>query len=179
MPLNPAASVRGERYQVIEGKTPEITAEQARTLMKSIHTVTAVGRRDLAIIGVLIYTAARAGAVARLCHKHFAYDGSQWTLRFEEKGGKSREIPVRHDLQKLLLDYLKAADRDGKAPADTPLFRSALRNTGRLTANAITGLDNLSPGQAEAQRRRPAVTPVAAFVSGRDRHRLAHPGRAS
>jgi len=26
--LNPAASVRGERYQVIEGKTPEITIEQ-------------------------------------------------------------------------------------------------------------------------------------------------------
>ena len=97
--------------------------------------------RDLAVIGVLIYTAARAGAVARLCHKHFANDGSQWTLRFEEKGGKSREIPVRHDLQKLLLDYVKAADPDGKAPGDTPLFRSAFRNTGRLTANAITGLD--------------------------------------
>ena len=139
--LNPAASVRGERYQVIEGKTPEITAPQARTLMKSIKTATATGLRDLAIIAVLIYTAARAGAVARLCRKHFAYDGSQWTLRFEEKGGKSREIPVRHDLQKLLLDYLKAADPEGKAPGDTPLFRSAFRSTGRLTANAITGLD--------------------------------------
>jgi site-specific recombinase XerD len=139
--LNPAASVRGERYQVIEGKTPEITVEQARTLMKSIHTVTAVGLRDLAIIAVLIYTAARAGAVARLCHKHFANDGSQWTLRFEEKGGKSREIPVRHDLQLLLLDYLKAADPHGRAPGDMPLFRSAFRNTGRLTAKAITGLD--------------------------------------
>jgi integrase/recombinase XerD len=139
--LNPAASVRGERYQVIEGKTPEITVEQARALMKSIDTATAVDLRDLAIIAVLIYTAARAGAVARLCHKHFTYDGSQWTLRFEEKGGKSREIPVRHDLQQLLLDYLKAAAPDGKAPGDTPLFRSAFRNTGRLTANGITGLD--------------------------------------
>jgi site-specific recombinase XerD len=139
--LNPAASVRGERYQVIEGKTPEITVLQARTLMKAIHTTTAVGLRDLAIIGVLIYTAARAGAVARLCRKHFAYDGSQWTLRFEEKGGKSREIPVRHDLQKLILDYLKSADADGKSPGDTPLFRSARRTSGQLTANTITGLD--------------------------------------
>lgn len=139
--LNPAASVRGERYQVIEGKTPEITIEQARTLMKSINTATTVGLRDLAIIAVLIYTAARAGAVARLCHKHFTHDGSQWTLRFEEKGGKSREIPVRHDLQELLLDYLKAAEPEGKAPGDMPLFHSAFRNTGRLTGNAITGLD--------------------------------------
>src|SRR3984893_1501600 len=28
--LNPALSVRGERYQVIEGKTPEITIQHAR-----------------------------------------------------------------------------------------------------------------------------------------------------
>ena len=46
---------------VIEGKTPEITIDQARALMASINTSTAVGLRDRAIIGVLIYTAARAG----------------------------------------------------------------------------------------------------------------------
>src|SRR6516165_6640786 len=33
--LNPAASVKGVKEQVIEGKTPEITIEQARTLLKS------------------------------------------------------------------------------------------------------------------------------------------------
>src|SRR5687768_7863434 len=30
--INPAASVRGERYQVVEGKTPEITVADARKL---------------------------------------------------------------------------------------------------------------------------------------------------
>src|SRR3954452_10959609 len=35
--LNPAASVRGVKDQVIEGKTPEITLEQARTLLASIR----------------------------------------------------------------------------------------------------------------------------------------------
>ena len=35
--LNPAASVRGERYQLVEGKTPEITVEQARELLTSIR----------------------------------------------------------------------------------------------------------------------------------------------
>ena len=33
MILNPAASVKGVKEQVIEGKTPEITLEQARTLL--------------------------------------------------------------------------------------------------------------------------------------------------
>jgi site-specific recombinase XerD len=140
MVLNPAASVRGERYLVIEGKTPEITVEQARRLLHSIDTGSAVGLRDRGIIAILIYTAARAGAVARLQRKHFAHDGSQFTLRFEEKGGKAREIPVRHDLERYLREYLEAAGLKD-ADRDTPLFRSAYRTSGRLTANPITGVD--------------------------------------
>jgi integrase/recombinase XerD len=138
--LNPTSSVRGERYQVIEGKTPEITLDQARTLLLAITTATAVGLRGRAIIAVLICTAARASAIAKLRHQHFAHDGSQWSLRFDEKGGKSRETPVRHDLQAFLLDYIAAAGLTD-APGDTPLFRSAYRKTGRLTANGITGVD--------------------------------------
>jgi hypothetical protein len=34
--LNPALSVRAERYSVVEGKTPEITIEHARALLRSI-----------------------------------------------------------------------------------------------------------------------------------------------
>src|SRR5947209_9424040 len=64
--LNPALSVRGERYQVVEGKTPEITVDGARTLLKSIGTDNVVELRDRAIIAILIYTASRAGAVASL-----------------------------------------------------------------------------------------------------------------
>ena len=35
--INPASTVRGERYQAIEGKTPEMSREQARTLLASIN----------------------------------------------------------------------------------------------------------------------------------------------
>lgn len=138
--LNPAASVRTERYQVVEGKTPEITVGQARTLLASIDTAGVVGRRDRAAIAILIYTAARVGAVAKLRMRHFSHDGSQYTLRFEEKGGKSREIPVRHDLEAFLLGYLAAAGI-ADAPRDTPLFRSALRRTGTLRTNPMTAVD--------------------------------------
>lgn len=74
--LNPAASVRGERYQIIEGKTPEISAEQARSLLRSIDTSHIVGLRDRSIIGILIYTAARIGAVASLSTGEF-YDAGE------------------------------------------------------------------------------------------------------
>jgi len=30
-------------------------------------------------------------------------------LHFDEKGGKSREIPVRHNLERFIFDYLEAA----------------------------------------------------------------------
>jgi site-specific recombinase XerD len=138
--LNPAASVRGERYQAVEGLTPEITPEQARALLASLPTGQLAGLRDRAVLATMIYTAARAGAVAALKRKHLGHDGTQYTLRFAEKGGKSREIPVRHDLQGFLLDYLRAAGLED-APGDSPLFRTCLGRTDRLSGEGMTGVD--------------------------------------
>src|ERR1700690_3624564 len=132
--LNPALSVRGERYQVVEGKTPEITVQGARTLLHSIATANVVGLRDRAIVALLIYTAARAGAVATLKRDSLYYAGDQWMLHFDEKGGKSREIPVRHDLEQMLFEYIDAAGiRD--AAKGSSLFRTAYRRTRQLTPN--------------------------------------------
>ena len=64
--LNPALSVRGERYAAIEGKTPEISIDQARQLLASLDTSQVIGLRDRAILAILVYTTSRAGAVARL-----------------------------------------------------------------------------------------------------------------
>ena len=119
MILNPALSVRGDRYEVVEGKTPEVTVKGARDLLASIKTESVVGLRDRAIVAMLVYTAARAGAVAKLVRDGFYHAGDQWMLHFEEKGGKSREIPVRHDLEQMLFEYLDAAGlRD--APKSSP-----------------------------------------------------------
>jgi integrase/recombinase XerD len=134
--INPAATVKAERYSVVEGKTPEIAAEQARALLKSIDISNPVGLRDRAVLAVLVYTAARVGAVAKLTVKNLAHDGAQYTLRFSEKGGKSREIPVRHDMEQFLLGYTAAA-----GITEGPLFRTANRKTKTLTRNAMSGID--------------------------------------
>lgn len=138
--INPAHSVRTERHQVIEGKTPEIGVEQARKLLRSINVSSVVGLRDRAVIAVLIYTAVRVGAVSKLNLKHFDHDGSQWTLRFDEKNGKSREIPVRHDLETFLLEYRNAANV-AEEPKDSPFFRSAVRRTKALSKNRMSAVD--------------------------------------
>jgi site-specific recombinase XerD len=129
--LNPAASVKGVKDQVIQGKTPEITIEQARTLLASIDTGDVVGLRDRAILATLAYTACRAGAVAKLRLGDFQHDGGQYVLRFQEKGGKSREIPVRHDLEGFILGYVAAAGLAAEAK-DSPLFRASNGRTKRL-----------------------------------------------
>jgi integrase/recombinase XerD len=138
--LNPAATVRSERYQAVEGKTPEIAPEQARTLLKSVDASRPVGRRDKAIIATLIYTAGRAGAVANLRLKDFTWDGTQYALRFAEKGGKSRLIPVRHDLQGILLAYLDSFDWRSE-PGEASFFRAVLGRTGSLAAQPIRNID--------------------------------------
>ncbi len=123
MQLNPAHSVRTERYSVTEGRTPAITVGQAKTLMASIRLNSVLDFRDRAVIAVLIYTAARAGAVGQLNLKDFAEDGTQFVLRFSEKGGKARSIPVRHNLQQYLQEYLRSAGLE-TGPKDSPLFRT-------------------------------------------------------
>lgn len=138
--LNPALSVKTERYSAIEGKTPEITVEQARRLLRSIEVVDPVSSRDKAIVSVLIYTAARAGAVAKLKMKDLVDEGIQLSLRFREKGGKHRTIPVRHDLQLYLQDYVRLAGLHGESK-DARLFRTAIGRTGRLSNTPITAID--------------------------------------
>jgi integrase/recombinase XerD len=134
--INPAATVKAERHAVIEGKTPQIGVKQARTLLESIDVSNVVGLRDRAILAVLVYTAARVGAVAKLTLKSLKHDGTQYSLRFSEKGGKSREIPVRHDLEQFLREYIDAAEiSEGR------LFRTTVRKTKVLTKNGMTGID--------------------------------------
>ena len=149
--FNPAASIKGVKEQVIEGKMPEIGVEPDRTLMKSIkltyevkakgrkpqEVVSVIGLRDRAILATLAYTACRGGAVAKLRLGDFRSDGTQYVLRFQEKGGKSREIPVRHESEGFILAYVAAAGIAGD-DKDTPLFRGSNGRTRALTGKAMT-----------------------------------------
>jgi len=133
--LNPFASVRGTKHRALEGSTPEISVEQARKLLRSIDTSQVVGLRDRAVLGVLAYTGARVGAVARLRLGDLKNLGEHRALRFREKGGKLREIPVRHDLDQWLREYLDAAGIVGQGDK-APLFRAAAGKRRQLTEAA-------------------------------------------
>jgi site-specific recombinase XerC len=58
MDTNPAHAVRGPKYVVKKGKTPVLTAEEARALLDAIPTDTLTGLRDRALIGVMVFVIA-------------------------------------------------------------------------------------------------------------------------
>lgn len=138
--INPAATAELERHQVVEGKTVEISPKQVTTLLRSIGAEKLVDLRDRAIIAVLASTAARAGAVAKLERRHLYHAGEQWMLHFDDKGGKSRELPVRHDLQTVLFAYLDAAGLR-EATKKARLFRTAVTRTNQFTKRPMTSHD--------------------------------------
>ena len=136
---NPAHAVRGPKHVVKRGKTPVLTADQARALIDSIDVSTVVGLRDRALIGVMTFALARVGAVVAMRVEDYYPQGKRWWVRLHEKGGKRHEMPAHHTLEAYLDAYIDAAGLrgDGKSP----LFRSAVGRTGALTATEMNRVD--------------------------------------
>jgi integrase/recombinase XerD len=141
LPMNPASSVRGPSYVVKRGKTPVLTAEEARQLLDSIDTSTLVGLRDRALIAVMVYSFARVSAVVGMRVEDYYQNGKRWWIRLHEKGGKFHEVPAHHNAEAYLDAYIRTAriaeDKRG------PLFRTAAGKSGQLTLNALARRDAL------------------------------------
>jgi integrase/recombinase XerD len=138
LPMNPASSVRGPRYSVKRGKTPVLTADEARKLLDSIPTNTIIGLRDLALIGVMCYTFARVSAVVHMRVEDYFPNGKRWWIRLHEKGGKRHEVPAHHNAEAYIDAYLAAAGIASEKKG--PLFRSVDRHR-RLTLNPLSRVD--------------------------------------
>ncbi|WP_288132418.1 tyrosine-type recombinase/integrase [Accumulibacter sp.] len=137
--VNPASSVRGPKHSVKKGKTPVLGADEARALLDSIDISTPIGRRDRALIALMVYTFARVGAALKMKAEDVYVQGRRTWVRLHEKGGKQHEMPCHHNLDEYLHVYM-----DGSALASTPkgpLFRTAIPHTGELTDNPMTQAD--------------------------------------
>lgn len=151
--VNPSWSVRGPKHVVKKGKTPVLTAKQARELINSIkltaidkvtgvETTDVVGLRDRALIGAMVYSFARVGAVVKMDVTDYWQNGKRWWLRLHEKGGKHHEVPCHHSAEEYLDAYLRAAAIDVREKK-SPLFRTTYRRSGQLTVNRMTANDVL------------------------------------
>lgn len=154
VPMNPAASVRGPKHVVKRGKTPVLSAQEARQLLDSIDASTVIGLRDRALIGVMVYSFARVGAVVGMRVDDYypsgGGGGKRWWLRLHEKGGKFHEVPAHHNAEAYLDAYLEASGigEDKKSP----LFRSSYRKTRQLTERGMHRLDVLAMIKRRAKK---------------------------
>jgi len=132
LPFNPAASVRGPKHSVKRGKTPVLTAAEARQLLDSIvpddptFTPTLIDYRDRALIAVMVYSFGRVNAVLGMTVADFYVEGRKVWFRLHEKGGKRHEVPAHHNAADYVEAYLVAAGI--AADKKSPLFRSIDRH---------------------------------------------------
>ena len=105
IPVNPASAVRGPKHSVRKGKTPVLTAAEARELLDAIDTDTLTGLRDRALIALMTYAFARVGAVLKMRAEDVFIQGRRTWVRLHEKGGKRHELPCHHKLKSYLHDY--------------------------------------------------------------------------
>jgi len=137
--INPAHAVRGPKHSIKRGKTPVLSAAQARQLLDGIDVSRLVGLRDRALIAVMTFAFARIGAVVAMRVEDYYANGKRWWVRLHEKGGKRHEMPAHHTLEAYLDAYIEAAKirEAGRAP----LFRSAVGRTGVLIETAMHRVD--------------------------------------
>jgi integrase/recombinase XerD len=131
MESNPAHSVRAPKYSTRKGKTSVLSSEETRELLDSLDTSHVVGLRDRALIGLMVYTFARVGAVVTMRVDDYYQEGRRWWVRLHEKGGKLHTMPCHHNLEQYLVDYIAAAGIGDQGKS--PLFRSAIGKTKKLT----------------------------------------------
>jgi site-specific recombinase XerD len=136
VPVNPAASVRGPAHSVKAGRTPVLAPEEARALLDSIEVTTIVGLRDRALIGAMVYSFARVGAVLGMKVEDVFTQNRRLWVRLREKGGKAHAMPCHHNLEAYLIAYLNGAGL--AADPKGPLFRTIGRGKGRpLTRTSL------------------------------------------
>lgn len=154
---NPAAPVRGPRYTVKKGKTPVLTAEEARALLDSIDSDRLIDLRDRALIGLMVYSFARINAALQMDVQDVYVQGRRTWIRLHEKGGKEHTMPCHHKLDDYLAAYIKGAALAGASGGR--LFRTVKGRTGQLTDRRMSQRD------AHAMiRRRAAAAGIATLI---------------
>ena len=120
--MNPASPVQGPKYIVRTGQTPILDAEETRHLLDSIPLTTIAGLRDRALIGTMVYTFGRVGAITSMDVGDYFLSSRRPMFRLHEKGGKIHLVPAHHNAVEYVEDYLEASGL--KESPKAPLFQS-------------------------------------------------------
>lgn len=133
---NPLAAVRRPRVDSYEGKTPALSDEQVRLLLDAPDSKTPKGKRDRAILALLLYLGLRRGELCALSVGDLHLDRGEWRLSVRGKGGKRRSLPMHPQALSVLRAYLKVRGKPAKVD---PMFTaiSNPRGDGSLSGQGV------------------------------------------
>lgn len=134
---NPVRGVKRPKAETSEGKTPALGDAQARRLLDAPPLETLKGKRDRAILSVLLYHALRREELTKLRVLDFNQERRGVPhLRVQGKGGKLRYLPAHPHSLRLVAEYLAASGHGQEA--DGPLFRRTRAPRAGSVATALT-----------------------------------------
>jgi len=155
--VNPAHAVRGPKYVVQKGKTPVLSADEARALLDAIDTGTLTGLRDRALIGVMVYSFARVNAVLSMKVKDLFHAGPPRlgaAARERWQGARGALPPFARKAAR----RLHRRRRHRRRPPTARCSRSTGRKTGEMQAlwQQDVYRDDPAPRGRRRDRRRSA-----------------------
>lgn len=134
---NPVKGVKRPKVESYEGKTPALGDAQARALLAAPPTDTLKGKRDRAILSLLLYHGLRREELTKLRVKDCNQERRGVPhLCVQGKGGKLRYLPTHPNTLRLVAEYLEAAGHG--LELDGPLFRRIRALQAGTVASALT-----------------------------------------
>lgn len=132
---NIAANVKGVRL-TRDFKKDYLTAEQARELLESIEKLSVAGKRDYAMLTLMITTGLRDCEIANACVEDMQVIAGQSALLIRSKGqdGKYAAVKLAPQVEKAIREYLLARSIiDKKAPLFASISNHSVKNRGMTT----------------------------------------------
>src|SRR5215468_9372175 len=126
---NPVLGVKRPPSMNRQGATPALGDDQALRLLEAPPAGTLKGKRDRAMLAVLLYHGIRREELCKLKVGDIQSRQGVWHLRIEGKREKIRSIPLAIAAQRLITAYL--------AETDGPLFRPVKNNMTKTLAKPL------------------------------------------
>ncbi|MBX7222582.1 MAG: tyrosine-type recombinase/integrase [Blastocatellia bacterium] len=135
--INPVDGVQRPKDGANEGKTPAIGDAEARRLLNAPPLNTLKGKRDRAILSLLLYHGLRRAEVATLSIEDLHTRSGVTHLRVHGKGGKIRYVPVHFDSLEKITAYLDVSGHGSDRKSSLFLPIRDAEEVKPLTAQAI------------------------------------------
>lgn len=134
---NPVKGIKRPPVETYEGKTPALGDHQARSLLTAPDASTLKGKRDRAILTVLLFHALRREELCKLTVADFNIERRGVAhICVSGKGGKTRYLPLHPAAAALVTEYLEASGHGDKD--DSALFRPVTNNRTGTIEKALT-----------------------------------------